>query len=113
MNNGIGNILWLWTFPLTHSLLAGRAAFVKRNTFDCGRDCLFDPGDYFGAVGNVQWKWTREAECHVQAAMAARGVAERVFTVLVEGGNPDDLAGFKDMTTGEVFRARPACLRFP
>lgn len=100
--NGIGKNIVHWVAPLFHSLRAGRPAFIHRNPHGCGRDCLFDPADYFGLVGNVEWRWTREAECYVRRLMAARGVGERVFTVVTAAdGDRSRPTGVRDDATGE------------
>lgn len=74
---GLGNTLSWFLSPLVHSIPAGRAAFLARNSHNCTPHCRFDLSTYFGAVGGVDWGWTPSTACSVARAMAARGEAER------------------------------------
>lgn len=106
--NGIGNTLGHYTPFLAHSMLLERAAFLRRNLPECGIRCSFDPGDYFGGRGGIDYRWSNSTACAVARAMALRGEKEHVLSLVfnTSGSAPFETLGALDETTGEFIEVR-------
>lgn len=105
--NGLGNTLAYYIHFLKHSILLGRAAFLRRNLPECEPHCSFDPGDFFGAFGGVDYRWSNATACAVARVMALRGEKEHVVSLVFNrSSDAHETVGAFDETTGDFVEVR-------
>lgn len=110
--NGIGNTLGYYMPFLRHSIFLGRAAYLRRNLPACEPSCAFDPSEFFGGYGGIDYQWSTATACEVARAMAQRGEKEHVLSLVFnETSELREPVGVINETTGEYIEVSVPCMR--
>lgn len=105
--NGLGNTLGYYIPFLRDGIHLGRAAFLRRNLPECAPRCSFDPAEFFGGRGGIDYRWSNATACAVARAMSLRGEKEHVFSLVFnESSELREAVGAVDETTGEYLQVR-------